>query len=256
VTNSDANGTGEDVAIVVATRDAAATIAVALESIARAVADAVAHATRAASGTGEVITAEVVVVDGGSDDATATLVAALPRVRWLRQQGTGLAAARNQAVAATTAPLVAFCDADDAWTRDALRLRRDALARVPAAWGATGRVRFFDRAVAGGGGEDVAAPPRRRAGSEHVGVTPGALLVRRDTFARVGPFDETLTIGADADWIVRAQRLLGPPIDVGAVVLEKGLRAGSLSTDVDTYRRELLTVARRLLADPDLRGRR
>ena len=76
------------------------------------------------------------------------------------------------------------------------------------------------------------------------------------TFARVGPFDQTLTIGADADWILRAERLLGPPVDVGATVLEKGLRAGSLSTDVENYRRELLIVARRFLADPRLRSRR
>ena len=87
-------------------------------------------------------------------------------------------------------------------------------------------------------------------------MTPGALLVRRSAFARVGPFDTTLTVGADADWIVRAVRLLGPPVDVDAVVLDKGLRAGSLSTDVDTYRRELLTVARRLVADRQRRARR
>lgn len=229
-----------DVTVVVATIDAAATIGGALSSIVRAVAHAAPR------------TAEVIVIDGGSDDATAVVVAGFPQVRWLRQRGSGLAAARNQAVAAAAAPLVAFCDADDAWTPDALRLRFDALARVPGAWGATGRVRFVDRAVA----SDAGAPPRRRVGSEHAGVTPGALLVRRDTFTRVGLFDPTLTIGADADWILRAGRLLGSPVDVGATVLEKGLRAGSLSTDVENYRREMLIVARRFLADSRLRSRR
>jgi glycosyltransferase involved in cell wall biosynthesis len=264
VTAGPGRGDVADVAVVVAARDATATIGAALDSIERAVAVAGAACTVEPTTEGGV---QVVVIDGGSDDTTRDLVAARPWVRWLRQEGTGLAAARDQGIAATSAPLVAFCDADDAWTPDALRLRLDALAREPAAWAATGRVRFVARAPGPGAdlGEEPGAAaadaptldaptldarrPRRRGGEEHAGMTPGALLVRRDTFARVGTFDPTLTIGADADWIVRAVQLLGQPVDVDAVVLEKGLRAGSLSTDVDTYRRELLTVARRLLTD-------
>lgn len=243
-----------DVAVVVVTRNEAATIAAALDSIARAVARAAPRI------------AEVVVIDGGpgdgehSRDETRALVAARPGVRWVQQDGTGLAAARNQGVALTTAPFVAFCDADDAWTPDALRLRFDALESTPDAWGATGRVRFVECAgTSAAGGADGAGSGggavRRLAGMEHDGVTPGAMLVRRDAIACVGPFDPTLTIGADADWILRAEQLLGPAVAVDAVVLDKGLRDGSLSTDVDTYRREMLTIARRFLASPARRRR-
>jgi glycosyltransferase involved in cell wall biosynthesis len=244
---------GADVAVVIAARDAAATIGAALDSIARAV-------DRAAP-----CSVEVVVVDGSTDadgGATRARCMARPDVRWVAQDGTGLAAARNQGLALASAPLVAFCDADDTWTPDALRLRRDALVDAPDAWAATGRVRFV--AVAGGRaagrvtGHVEGGAVRRRDGDEHDGATPGALLVRRDAMGRVGPFDTTLTVGADADWIVRAERRYGPAVAVEAVVLEKGLRAGSLSTDVVTYRQELLTVARRFLADRTARepGRR
>lgn len=63
-------------------------------------------------------TAEVCVVDDASTDATADIVAELsraePRVRLVRQaQNAGPAAARNAAIAATSAPWIAILDADD-----------------------------------------------------------------------------------------------------------------------------------------------
>lgn len=56
---------------------------------------------------------ETIVVDDGSDDATAAVAAAAEgRVRVLRQQATGPAAARNRGVAESRGEVLAFCDAD------------------------------------------------------------------------------------------------------------------------------------------------
>jgi len=85
------------------------------------------------------------------------------------------------------------------------------------------------------------------------GFTPGALLIRRETFELVGAFDETLSIGADSDWFVRLQTSPRPTLQIDAVVLYKGARNSSLSTDVGAYRRELLTVARRFIASRRVR---
>jgi glycosyltransferase involved in cell wall biosynthesis len=214
------------VSILVPTLNAAKTIDIALHSIERAVE----HAPD--------IEAEVLVIDGGSSDATCERVARRQGVRLLKQQSRGLAAARNEAIAATSAPLIAFCDADDAWTDPALHLRISALVENPSAWGITGGVRFVDRSTHG-----VAHSVRWRAGDVHPGATPGAMLLRRCAVMQIGPFDTELRIGSDADWILRAEQRLGSLVSVDAVVLEKGLRGDSLSTDVPTYRREMLTIA-------------
>lgn len=70
---------------------------------------------------------EIVVVDDGSADDSAAIVegwAALDeRIRIINQQNSGVAKARNVGAAATTAPFLAFVDADDVWAPDKVTLQ-------------------------------------------------------------------------------------------------------------------------------------
>jgi hypothetical protein len=62
---------------------------------------------------------EILVIDDGSEDGTASYLRAVAatdaRIRPLSMVGSGPAAARNAGLAAAQAPLIAFLDADDRW---------------------------------------------------------------------------------------------------------------------------------------------
>jgi len=181
----------------------------------------------------------LVVVDGGSTDGSAAIAAGFAGVRVLTQSGRGLAAARNQGLRAVDADIVGFCDADDRWAAGGLAARLAHLQSRPDCDAVIGQVVCEPLP-----GEPFTAQQASRLGQPLPGFTPGALLARRHVFQRIGGFDESLTIGADSDWFVGLQQTELSLAVLPVLVLHKGARATSLSTDVETYRRELLRVAR------------
>lgn len=214
------------VSVVVATRNSAAYVAAALDSI-------VTQIPRPA---------EIIVIDGNSTDDTVEVVARFPGVRVLRQVGGGLAAARNEAIRACSQSLIAFCDSDDRWTAGALAARLEALSanpEVPAVIGLVVRVAIE--------GSVATAAQQARIGRPVPGFVLSAMLVRRDAFDQVGWFDESLPLGPELDWIARLQQSGSPVLQLDTVVVHKGARGTSLSTDVSALRDDLLTVARRII---------
>jgi glycosyltransferase involved in cell wall biosynthesis len=187
--------------------------------------------------------ADILVVDGHSGDGSAEIAAAFSGVRVILQEGRGLAAARNQGLRAVDGDAIAFCDADDCWTPGALATRLDHLAAEPACGAVIGHV---ERVLLDG---HRATPQQTsRLGRRAPGYTPGALMARRAVFDAVGAFDETLAIGADTDWFVRLAQSAVRLDVLPQLVLRKGARDDSLSTDIATYRQELLEVVRRYFA--------
>lgn len=198
--------------------------------------------------------ADVLVVDDGSHDRTAAIAARYEDrgVRLSRQQNRGPAVTRNRGAALTSAPVLAFLDADDLWPPDRLERLLAVLEANRALDGVIGDVESFPS-------PDMAEADRARlavpAGPQP-GWLPGALLLRRSAWERVGPFDESLVNGGEfIDWVARA-RAAGVALGrLEALVLRRRVHPASMTVRArEALGRSYLDVARAMLART--RGRR
>lgn len=173
---------------------------------------------------------EILVVDGRSEDGSVEWLVQQPGLRVLAQTGRGLANARNEGIAAARGNFVAFLDADDTWLPGKLARQLGILTENPGLQAVTGLLQKTD---------DPAARP-------FVAMTPGGFLFRREAIAEIGPFNETLAVAADHEWLMRAVRrglryeVLPEP------VLVKGMHGENLSVlRKRQYRAELMNLLRR-----------
>ena len=184
------------VSVVIAARDAQATLPLTLDGLAEQRGD---------------VPFEVIVVDNGSLDATATLAEEHPlKPRVIRRQrGEGAGAARNDGATAAVAPVLAFtdsdCQPDPAWLAEGLR----ALTGADLVQGSVSPTR----------GVAVGPYDRTLSVSSEYGLYETAnMFVRRELFERLGGFQDLVPdkgtpgnagrpFGEDAWFAWRARRM-------------------------------------------------
>ena len=161
---------------------------------------------------------EMVVVDDGSQDGTAAVVASRrdPRIRLVRQANAGVSVARSRAIAEARGEAILFLDADDWLAPDALARLLASLRAAPEAVGAYGAFAFV--AEDAGPGDP---PLRRKTGPfpagdilerllvENLFANGGHLMLRRAAVDRAGSFLSHVRYGEDWEYWTRLA-LQGP----------------------------------------------
>lgn len=203
---------------------------------------------------------ELIVVDDGSTDATGDIVLELsradPRIRLIRQQNRGVAAARNAGIAASSGEFIAPLDADDIW--DPTKIERQ-VRRLQAAGPETGlaycwwawidmRGRLLDRAPRW----DVEGRVLEKLTEINFTGNASVPLFRRSCLDAVGGYDATLRERRgqgceDWDLVLRVAERYAVSVEP-AVLVGYRRRSDGMSTAANTMWRSRAMVMAALTA--------
>lgn len=197
---------------------------------------------------------EVIVVDDGSRDGTAAVVARYPSVRYIAKPNGGVSSARNRGVAEAQGEWVAFVDSDDLWHPRMLELMLSLVQRYPdAAMGLSASTGLTDYAglSAPVPFKDGLPPHRLMTDFREVFRFPylgmSSVFMRRERFQSIGGFDETLPRAEDVDMYLRLLYGSAGYVRLDFQAVHVRTVEGSLSSDNVSGYRQLLFVYRRFL---------
>lgn len=158
---------------------------------------------------------EIIVVDDGSTDHTATLAREAECVVLQHPVSKGPVAAKNTGIATAKGDYILFLDHDDKIRDGALRTMLEALQADPKAWAVQAMVKDFRSP------EIPDLPGILVRPEPYYGLFTGAILIRKEVFDRVGPFSENVRAGEIIEWFSRVESTGGKVIKLDLVSTDR-----------------------------------
>lgn len=182
---------------------------------------------------------EVIVVDDGSTDSSAGIAKSFaPQVRYIYKTNGGISSALNRGVELSRGSFLAFLDADDLWKEDKLMCQMAAFDDNPDADIVFGQVKqFFSSDL------DEDQKKKVRIPAEVIqGIFKGSMLIKRDSFFRVGTFETRWKIGDFIDWYVRAMEKSLKSVMLNEVVILRRIHADNMGIREHESRPEFVRI--------------
>jgi glycosyltransferase involved in cell wall biosynthesis len=196
---------------------------------------------------------EIIIIDDGSTDRSREVIKSFDnsRLRYSFQENKGSSSARNKGVQLARGEFFSFLDADDVWTQDKLALQMKAFERDRGLDMVFGHIsQFLSPDVI----EDLEAKNKLM---ENVlpGYSVGTILIKKDSFFRVGPFDISWRVGEFIDWYSKAQEMGLKHTLLDEVVMKRRIHGSNMgirerSSQEDYFRILKSALDRRLKNDP------
>jgi glycosyltransferase involved in cell wall biosynthesis len=173
----------------------------------------------------------VVVDDGSTDDTEQNLNSFAGKIKYIKIENNGVSKARNIGIDNSTGELIAFLDSDDLWLTDKISYQVKylednsdvSICQTEETWIRNGRrvnPKLVHKKYSGWIFEKCIPLCI---------ISPSAVMIRRDVFADVGFFDETMPVCEDYDLWLRCSLKYQIVTLLKAKIIKRGGHPGQLS---------------------------
>lgn len=174
---------------------------------------------------------EHVVVDGGSDDETRSILESFGHLRWVSEPDRGQADALNKGLRLSRGEIIFWINSDDLVAPGAFAEARRHFSEHPECSILCGNAVSIDRhgREISRTGPRVTARKLRRPWDGDTSMHQPSMVFRRKVWEAVGPFDTSLDCAMDYDFFLRASRLFQicqAPVDLGYFRSYGGTKTG------------------------------
>jgi glycosyltransferase involved in cell wall biosynthesis len=147
---------------------------------------------------------EIIVIDDGSTDKSAQVAESFgSSIKYHFQSHAGIGSARNNGIRLSSGDMIAFLDADDLWEENKLMLQVEAFHEEPTTDMVLGYVEhFYSPELDETFKRSVRCPAKAMPG-----FLPSVVLVKKNTFDKVGLFDTNWRSGEFISWYSRFKDL-------------------------------------------------